>query len=283
MDNLLVATHSKLWSVFKDKTLIWSACASTVPVAVRIAEFGHIDGMIVSLDADGALSINYMGTDPPSTSVVTPDTKEVNYEEMDEEHRQLLNVIRRSQGERRTEPKDRVLIRAQVPTILDAIQERGGQNDFQRRKGAADTPLIKGIQLTMRIYVTYTGATRVSNVSLSILTPDNIVASDSSIVIACIDGKASTPLIIPVVLRPNGSVMPTSLDVTISASYTLETGQPRVSQCRVKLPMAMMCRLVPPVKSSTFKFTLETNQEPLELTSLFEEMFHQPHCTPEWA
>ncbi|KAF1331690.1 Pthb1 protein, partial [Globisporangium splendens] len=266
MENLLVTTHSKLWSVFKDKTLICSACASTVPVAARVAEFGHTDGMIVSLDADGALSINYMGTDPPSTSVVTPDTKEVNYEEMDEEHRQLLNVIRRSQGERRTEPKDRVLIRAQVPTVLDTIQERGGQDDFQRHKDAVDAPLTKGIQLTMRIYVTYTGATRVSNVSLSILTPDNIVASDSSVVIACIDGKASTPLIIPIVLRPNGSVMPTSLDVTISASYTLVTGQPRVSQCRVKLPMAMMCRLVPPVKSSTFKFTLETNQEQLELT-----------------
>ncbi|KAG2525481.1 hypothetical protein JM18_003550, partial [Phytophthora kernoviae] len=137
-----------------------------VPVALIVAEFGSVDGMIVSLDSDGSLSVNYMGTDPPSSTVVAPDTKEMNYEEMDEEHRQLLNVIRRSQGERRTEPKDRVLIRA---------------------------------------------------------------------------------------------------------------------QCVVKLPMCMVCRLVPPVKSSTFKFTLETNQEPLELASLFEDMLHQPSCTPEWA
>lgn len=286
LDNLLVASHSKLWTVFKDKTLIWSACPSTVPVALHVAEFANTSGMIVSLDSEGALSVNYMGTDPPSTSVVTPDVKDVNYEEMDEEHRQLLNVIRRSQGERRTEPKDRVLIRAQVPTILDAVPERG--DDFHRQKGggaSASTAdaLGKSVQLTMRIYVTYTGSTRVSNVSLSIFAPENIVPSESSIVIDSIDGKSSTPLIIPVILRPNAVVMPTSLEVIISASYTLETGQPRVSQCRVKLPMCMMCRLVPPVKSSTFKFTLETNQEPLELTSLFEEMFHQPFCTPEWA
>ncbi|KAK1934563.1 Protein PTHB1 [Phytophthora citrophthora] len=282
MENLLVASDTKVWSVFKDKTLIWSACASTIPVALQVAEFGGIDGMVVSLDSDGALSVNYLGTDPPSSAVVAPDTKDINYEEMDEEHRQLLNVIRRAQGERRTEPKDRVLIRAQVPAILDALPDRG--NDFHRGSGnAALDPTGKNTQLTMRVYVTYTGATRVSNVTLSVSTPENVVASESSFVIGSIDGKASTPLIIPVVLRPSADAMPTSLSVTISASYTLETGQPRVSQCVVKLPMCMVCRLVPPVKSSTFKFTLETNQEPLELASLFEDMFHQPSCTPEWA
>ncbi|KAE9037122.1 hypothetical protein PR003_g6298 [Phytophthora rubi] len=282
LENLLVASHSKLWSVFKDKTLIWSACASTVPVALQVAEFGGIEGMIVSLDSDGALSVNYMGTDPPSSAVVAPDTKEINYEEMDEEHRQLLNVIRRSQGERRTEPKDRVLIRAQVPAILDAVPDRS--DEFNRGGGSpGHDATSKNTQLTMRVYVTYTGATRVSNVTLSVSTPENVMASDSSFVIGNIDGKASTPLIIPVVLRPNTFAMPTSLSVTISASYTLETGQPRVSQCVVKLPMCMVCRLVPPVKSSTFKFTLETNQEPLELANLFEDMLHQPSCTPEWA
>lgn len=283
MDNLLIASHSKLWTVFKEKTLVWSACPSTVPVALHVAEFAHTSGMIVSLDSDGALSVNYMGTDPPSTSVVAADVKEVNYEEMDEEHRQLLNVIRRAQGERRTEPKDRVLIRAQVPTILDAVNERGGSSDDFHRQRSSNEGLAKGVQLTMRIYVTYTGSTRVSDVSLSICTPENVVASESSIVIDSIDGASSTPLIIPVVLRPNAAVMPTSLDVIISASYTLETGQPRVSQIRVKLPMCLTCRLVPPVKASTFKFTLETNQEPLELASVFDEMFHQPFCTPEWA
>ncbi|KAF4138218.1 PTHB1 C-terminus [Phytophthora infestans] len=282
MENLLIASHTKLWSVFKEKTLVWSACASTVPVALQITELGGIDGMIVSLDSDGALSVNYMGTDPPSSAVVAPDTKEINYEEMDEEHRQLLNVIRRAQGERRTEPKDRVLIRAQVPAILDALPDRS--DEFNRGgAGSAQDPNSKNTQLTMRVYVTYTGATRVSNVTLSVSTPENVVASDSSFVIGSIDGKASTPLIIPVVLRPSSDAMPTSLSVTISASYTLETGQPRVSQCVVKLPMCMACRLVPPVKSSTFKFTLETNQEPLELASLFEDMLHQPSCTPEWA
>lgn len=290
LENMLVASHSKLWSVYKDKALVWSACPSIVPVALQVAEFGGIDGMIVSLDSAGLLSVNYMGTDPPSTAVVSPDTKELNYEEMDEEHRQLLNVIRRSQGERRSEPKDRLLLRAQVPAILDAVSSSDNRRDeFQRGFGASSPTndsgtAARGSQLTMRVYVTYTGASRLSNVTLSISTPPNIVASETSIVIEGIDGRgSSTPLIIPVVLRPSSRVMPTSLNVTVSAAYTLESGQPRVSQCVVRLPMCVMCRLVPPVKSSTFKFTLETNQEPLELSSLFEDMFHQPFCTPEWA
>jgi len=57
-----------------------------------------IAGMIVSLDEDGRLAVNYLGTDPPTSAVVASDSKEVNYEEMDEEHRTLLNIIRRSQG-----------------------------------------------------------------------------------------------------------------------------------------------------------------------------------------
>ncbi|KAJ0412357.1 hypothetical protein ATCC90586_009547 [Pythium insidiosum] len=284
MDNVLVASHSKLWAVFKDKSLLWSAWAPTVPVALHVVDVGGIDGMVVSLDSEGALSVCYMGTDPPSTAVVAPDTKEINYEEMDEEHRQLLNVIRRAQGERRTEPKERVLLRAQVPTILDAVPERG--DDFQQRRKAGATEssaTARGVQLTMRVYLTYTGSSKVTNVTLSIRAPENVLVNEESIAIGTIDGRSSTPLIVPVVLRPSATAMPTSLDVVIAAAYTLETGQPRVSQCRVRLPMCLACRLVPPVKSSTFKFTLETNQDPLELTNLFEDMFHQPFCSPDWA
>ncbi|DAZ95326.1 TPA: hypothetical protein N0F65_002433 [Lagenidium giganteum] len=277
-DNMIVSSHSKIWMVYKEKTLIWSACSTTVPVAMHVSDFGGIDGMIVTLDGDGAVHVNYLGTDPPSSSVVSTDTKDVNYEEMDEEHRQLLNVIRRAQGERRTEPKDRLLLRAQVPTVLDAVNER---EDGSRRQNGAQT--YRGIQLTVRVYLTYTGNSRVSNITLSIMAPENIVPSESSIVIDSIDGKSSTPLIVPIVLRPSSTAMPTSLELTIAAAYVLETGQPRVSQIQVRLPMCLACRLVPPVKASTFKFTLETNREPLEMTSLFEDMFHQPFCTPEWA
>lgn len=294
MENLIVASHSKIWSVYKAKTLIWSACAPTVPVAMHVAGFGPIDGMIVSLNGDGALSVNYMGTDPPTAAVVSTEVKEINYEVMDEEHRQLLHVIRRSQGEKRTEPKDRLLVRAQMPVVLDATsandrrQHHHSHNEFKTMSNTTNNSdpnqSLHGAQVTMRIYVTSTSTSRISDVTLSISTPEHVVANETSFVIDSIDGKTTTPLIIPVVLRPSAiGAMPTTQDLVIAASYTLESGQPRVSQCRVKLPMCLLARLVPPVKSSTFKFTLETNQDPQELTQLFEDMLHQPFCTPEWA
>ncbi|RHZ21911.1 hypothetical protein DYB37_004755 [Aphanomyces astaci] len=225
-----------------------------------------IDGMVVSLDDDGRLSVNYLGTDPPTTSVMASDAKEVNYEEMDEEHRTLLNIIRRSQGERRTEPKERVLLRAQVPALLDppSLHTEADLRTFTGRENVDDNvttdgdvvtgPDHKPVALTMRVYVTYTGSNVLNNVTIAITPPANvIVCGPSSILLDSIDGKAGTPLILPIVLRPSASVMPSSLDVIISAAYTLESGQPRTSLCTVKLPMCMMCRLIPPVKASTFK------------------------------
>ncbi|KAF0691828.1 Aste57867_17017 [Aphanomyces stellatus] len=294
-DNLIVATHAKQWMIYRDAHLIWSAIAPTVSTALAVGSFGGIDGMIVSLDDEGRLNVNYLGTDPPTTSVIASDAKEVNYEEMDEEHRTLLNIIRRSQGERRSEPKERILIRAQVPAILDPPSSAYGDDFLHRRHSSDNTyddanddvvygPDHKPLLLTMRVYVTYTGSNVINNVTIAITAPPNVVVcSDASILLESIDGKAATPLILPVVLRPSSRVVPSSLDVTISAAYTLESGQPRTSLCTVRLPMCMMCRLIPPVKASTFKFTLDTNQDPPQLTDLFQDMLTQPGSTPDWA
>ncbi|KAF0747998.1 hypothetical protein AaE_007517, partial [Aphanomyces astaci] len=124
-------------------------------------------------------------------------------------------------------------------------------------------PDHKPVALTMRVYVTYTGSNVLNNVTIAITPPANvIVCGPSSILLDSIDGKAGTPLILPIVLRPSASVMPSSLDVIISAAYTLESGQPRTSLCT---------------------FTLDTNQEPPQLTELFDDMLTQPGATPDWA
>jgi hypothetical protein len=52
--------------------------------------------------------------EPPVSVAATMETKELNYEEMDEEHRKLLAVIRESQSDTRAEPRERLLLRAQV-------------------------------------------------------------------------------------------------------------------------------------------------------------------------
>ena len=59
----------------------------TPPIGMEVGKFGDTDGLIVTLDDDGVLAVNYLGTDPPTSAVVSSDRTEVNYEEIDEEHR----------------------------------------------------------------------------------------------------------------------------------------------------------------------------------------------------
>ncbi|KDO19663.1 hypothetical protein SPRG_21487 [Saprolegnia parasitica CBS 223.65] len=82
--NVLLATHAKQWMIYKAANLVWSAVAPTVSTALGVGEFGGIPGMIVSLDEDGRLCVSYLGTDPPTTSVLlydghTDDPLEIQY------------------------------------------------------------------------------------------------------------------------------------------------------------------------------------------------------------
>lgn len=71
---------------------------------------------MTQLDADGTLAVTYMGTDPPLNVVGGLDGKELNYEEMDDEHRRLLAVIRDATSETKVQPTDKVVLRCQVCT-----------------------------------------------------------------------------------------------------------------------------------------------------------------------
>ena len=57
-----------------------------------MAKFGARAGMVCLLDEEGVLSVCYQGTDPPTSSVVTSDVRELDYEKIDQEHRKLLQV-----------------------------------------------------------------------------------------------------------------------------------------------------------------------------------------------
>lgn len=62
---------------------------------MAVGNFGGLPGLVCSLDEEGALALLYQGTDPP-TSTVAPDRKEVDYEQINEEHHKLLQVKEQS-------------------------------------------------------------------------------------------------------------------------------------------------------------------------------------------
>ena len=74
-DNLVVGTHTRHLLVYRDAALLWAAKTDLLPVAVRIAEFGGVAGMLALLDDEGRLGVQYMGTEPPVTSVAYAEAR----------------------------------------------------------------------------------------------------------------------------------------------------------------------------------------------------------------
>lgn len=93
--NFLIASRDGTLSVYSEFTLVWAAKLSSVPVQMAVADFGGQRGLVVTLDDTGRLSIGFMGTKPPLTAVPSlsgANTREVDYDRLDEEHRGLLQV-----------------------------------------------------------------------------------------------------------------------------------------------------------------------------------------------
>jgi Bardet-Biedl syndrome 9 protein len=289
-ENLLVATYSEHFLIFNNAKVVWGARTSIVPVDLKIERFGGTPGYIVALSDEGKLIVHYLGTDPPSTTVGALESKDLNYEEMDEEHRRLLSVIRESQSENgRSEPRTKILLRAQVPSLLDVTREDSAVEipemlgDTLRGRKLALNPDGTVMQLTVRLFVSYTGMDSLSDVNINITTPPHIIARDNSISIPTVNGGNATPLIIPITLYSTTNITPTSLTANVAAAYSLENGEPRTSYTAVQLPLCLGAKLIPPVKNTTFKFTLDTNRMPPLLAELFEDMIGQPGQPEDYA
>lgn len=78
--------------LLQDLQLVWQASLDRPPVNLAVAKFGDMPGIVCSLDENGMLCAWYQGTDPPTSAVLATETKEMDYEQINREHRQLLQV-----------------------------------------------------------------------------------------------------------------------------------------------------------------------------------------------
>lgn len=286
-DNLLVGTHHGHLRVYRGQRLTWAARMEQVPVDLAVGAFAGLPGLVAAVDEAGTVTLNYMGTEPPASGVAAAESRDLDYEGMDTEHRRLLAVIRESQSEERAEPRDRVLLRLQTPSRLDDVDEAAldaaaacvdeGEREHLARSAHGDL-----VQATAQLFVTYTGSERVQNVAVAVDPPSGVLVREPYTVLPALEGGVRTPIVVPLVFWASTrlGVLP-SLDFGVSASYTTAKGEPRVSHCEGRLPLALAARLVPPVKQAVFKFTLDTNREPVRLPPLFRDMLSQPGVDEE--
>jgi len=287
-ENLIVGTHAGTALIYCDMRLLWSARLMWPPAAMGVHCFGNQNGLLVSLAFDGTVTISYLGTDPPTLAVV-PETKvgyqtalriplvgqldglhymccaqrdpcaqELNYEAMDEEHRSLLQTIRNSSSDSKIEPSDGLTLTAQVPLTCEPAD-------------SDDASVISAV--VVRVFITYSGSVTLENVTLVGSCTLPVFLTADTVVLPSLASGNRTPTIVPFTFRARVHELPISLGASVIATYTTPTGEPRCAGCEVVLPFAMIAEVIPPVKTSEFKITLDTNRSPPLLTSLFEDLF----------
>jgi len=273
LHHVLVGTDTGHLMIYREAQLIWCArLTNIIPVQLMVADICGVKGMIVALDSVGKVQVCYLGTDPPAANLVNTEMKELNYEEMEEEHQELLRIIRQTHGEGAPEADERLVIQAQVPPGLDVRPEDDTEPDDP--VGRVDGSVM---QVTVRLYLTLQGRGPVENITLALKAPPCFMLSSTSVHLDKIE-SGGAPQVVPIVFRVLNTMLCSSLDVVASASFFSQNNEPRVSVCEFRLPFSLVARPIQPVKNATYKIQLDCAKATPSLQQLFGDLLSQPHA-----
>ncbi|XP_069586373.1 protein PTHB1 isoform X4 [Ranitomeya imitator] len=241
--NSLVGNHNNMLLVYQDVTLRWAAQLPHIPVAVKVASFQDMKGIIVTLSDNGHLQCSYFGTDPSLFQAPKVESRDVNYEELDTEMKELQRIIKEATKTQdiwpKTEKYDDLTLLANVSPVLDAVS----------------------FLIRTRLHVQKT--------VLSISVPPFLALTQDQFIFHSIDPGMPKSISTSVYLKENGS--PADLEGSAVVSYSTPTGVSRVSQCKFRLPLRIVCLPVQPSKAANHKLTIDTNKPPVNLVNLFPE------------
>eukprot|EP00605_Chrysophyceae_sp_TOSAG23-4_P001036 GSChrysophyteH1.ASY1.ANO1.1139.1 assembled CDS len=258
IDNFLVADRDGIIQVYSRFNLVWAAKAETTPVCMAVASFAGNEGLLVTLSDAGKLGVSYMGTRPPQSITSSSASRDLDYDKIDEEHRSLLQIIREHQSTSKLEPKDKLVLRSQLPAGLMLIPD-----------GAHES---KGLmKVCVRLYVAFNGASSAKDISITISAPSFAHCVPNNYIIKSLSAR-STPVMIKLYVYARRHEIAHSLQCDMVATYKSSSGEPRIANHSVQLPLFMACTLRPPVKQAAFKFTLDTGKDPVPLTDIFDDM-----------
>ncbi|XP_038566439.1 protein PTHB1 isoform X2 [Micropterus salmoides] len=259
--NLLLGNHTNMLLVYQDVTLKWAAQLSFVPVAVRVTNFPELKGVVVSLSSDGNLLCSYMGTDPSFFSTPKVDAREADYEQVDAEMKKLQKFIREATRTQdilpKTDSEEDLIITAAVSSSMDS----------QSQALIQDIDGLPVSSVTIQVKVKACCVVQSSKLTVSIQPP--LAVTQDQFVLEPMGVGSSTVVAFSAFL--NGRYPPADLTGDITVSYCSPTGVPRVLQSRFSLPLALVCVPSSPAKTTKFKITVDTNQPPVDLNSIFPE------------
>ncbi|EAN94101.1 Bardet-Biedl syndrome 9 protein [Trypanosoma cruzi] len=266
--NLLIGTVNGSVNVYSDASLDWSAkMAMDAPLCLAVGEFFKTRGMIVSLSTEGTVSVNYLGTDPEEKPIQPLESKETDYVEMERELRQTLHAIKQAGGSEKSSAKEN----ATVEGIL-RVEWGIPPTEVEDREAAVNVSLIlSNTSPTDPVREVKIAVNVAQPIRVDILQHELKKISPNQVehVSFRFDAQNNKDMIIPSSLEARAVVMYVckgSLTCTVSAT--------------VRLPLTLVARPTPPVKSMNFVIQLNTNKDVApSLFDLFPDMAYSVDIT----
>ncbi|KAM9782484.1 protein PTHB1 [Neosynchiropus ocellatus] len=267
--NMLLGNHTNMLLVYQDVTLKWAAQLPFVPVAIKLANFVELKGVVVTLSSEGHLVCSYMGTDPSFFTTPKVDAREVDYEQVEAKMKELQKVIREVSRTQDILPKSGTEGELTVNIAVSSSMDNPSQ------ALVPDTDGLSVPSVSVQVTVKASQAVQRPKVTISVHPPLRV--THDQFVLEPLGVGASRMVKFSVFLH--GHYPPADLSGDVTVTFCLPTvlkcialsGVPRVLQSRFSLPLSLVCVATTPIKSPKFKITLETNKPPVDLSAIFPE------------
>ncbi|XP_064431142.1 protein PTHB1 isoform X3 [Mirounga angustirostris] len=263
--NTLIGNHNNMLHIYQDVTLKWATQLPHIPVAVRVGCLHDLKGVIVTLSDDGHLQCSYLGTDPSLFQAPKVESRELHYDELDTELKELQKIIKdvnKSQGIwPMTEREDDLKVSAMVSPNFDSVSQ------------ATDVEVGTDLVPSVTVKVTLQNRLALQKAKLSVYVQPPLVLTCDQFTFEFMAPEMSRTVSFSVYLK--GSYTPPQLEGNAVVSYSRPSGIPRVIQCKFRLPLKLICLPGQPSKTASHKLTIDTNKSPVSLLSLFPGFANQ--------
>uniref|UniRef100_A0A8B9QXE4 Bardet-Biedl syndrome 9 n=1 Tax=Apteryx owenii TaxID=8824 RepID=A0A8B9QXE4_APTOW len=268
--NTLVGNHNNMLHVYQDVTLKWATQLPHVPVSVKVANLQGLRGVIVTLSDSGHLQCSYLGTDPSLFQAPRIESREINYEELDAEMKQLQKIIREA-----TKTQD-ILPECERQKDLIVVAEVSPELDAESQ--AIDSEVKAEAVPSVTVKITIQSRVTAQKPKLAVCVQAPLAVTCDQFVFDNLEPDASETVVLSVFLK--GNCPPSELEGNVVVSYSTPTelnpeGILKVAQCKFRLPLRLICFPAQPSKTANHKLTIDTNKPSISLLTIFPDFADQ--------
>ncbi|XP_023231240.1 protein PTHB1-like [Centruroides sculpturatus] len=261
---MLIATYQFTLLIYQDMNLRWAAQLPFNPVSICRGTISNIPGMMIILSDSGELACCYLGTEPSLFIVPVLESREIDFMKAEQEMHELRKIIKATNnalpGNKRMESELSIVI--VIPPHLDTVTPN---ESFVLSDDGEPVPSITAkIQLKTTIPV--------QDVRLIVNIQQPLVLSQSEFTFSTISEYSQ----VMVSIQMKAPFIPSSLKLHALAVYTNSSGAPRITESIVALPLQLVAKVAVPMKTASYKVTIDTNKQTVSLHELFAEFSDPP-------